>query len=319
MKRFLRNCAALALVVAALLWLGGAAYRNTTVWKNLEYTEETEKYHSMPEEVTFAVFGPSHSRDAFQAADYGDRFFNFSMSSQTPQYDWMQMRQFAGRMMPGATVVLTASYLSPFWTDSEESFESKQERYYRFLSPENIVDCDLGHWCLERVSPLLVTDTADVFSAFLHPPELKSETVVSQGIQVLKSENLEGEQTRIRSDHLEKNIEVGMPDGNPVMLEAFGEMLEMCRRKGWNAVLVTPPYPAAYTECFPDEVLERFRELTGEISREFDVPWLDYSRDGEFTDNFAYFRNIDHLNPAGASAFSKRIQADLEELNFRTN
>ena len=80
MKRFLRNCTAVLLAVAALLWAGGALYRHTTAYKNLERTEETDKYDAMPDKISFAVFGSSHGRDAFQAADYGEGFFNFSMS-----------------------------------------------------------------------------------------------------------------------------------------------------------------------------------------------------------------------------------------------
>lgn len=136
MKRFLCRCAALFLVVAALLWVGGLAYKHTTTYKNLDRTEETEKYHAMPDGITFAVFGASHGRDAFQAADYPDEtFFNFSMSSQTPLYDLMQLRQFRGHLTPGATVVVTVSYMSPFWTESEDSFSDKQERYYRHPQP----------------------------------------------------------------------------------------------------------------------------------------------------------------------------------------
>ena len=269
----------------------------------------------MPEEVTFAAFGSSHGRDAFQAADYGEGFFYFSMSSQTPQYDWMQMRQFADRIHPGATVVLTVSYSSPFWTDTKETFESKQRRYYRILSPENIVDCDLGRWYLGRFSPLLITESSGVLEAFLNPPELRDETNALYGAQRLKNEDLESDERRIQAYHLPA-IEPAMPDGNPVMLDAFREMLEMCRQRGWNAVLVTPPYPEVYTNCFSNEILERFREMTIGISREFGVPWLDYSRDAEFTENFSYFKNIDHLNLAGASAFAARFQTDLKEIGL---
>ena len=35
MKRFLRNCTAVLLAVAALLWAGGALYRHITAYKNL--------------------------------------------------------------------------------------------------------------------------------------------------------------------------------------------------------------------------------------------------------------------------------------------
>lgn len=313
MKRFLRNCTALLLAVAALFWLGGAAYRRTTTYRNLERDEETEKYESLPETVTFAVFGPSHGRDAFQAADYGPGFFNFSMSSQTPQYDWMLMRQFQDRIAPGATVVLTVSYLAPFWTDTETEFASKQARYYRILSPENIVDCDVGHWVLERWSPLLTRDCGDVLSAFFQPPALREDTNLIYGRQELTQEALPGEEDRIRRSHV-AIIEPAMPEGNPVMLDAYRQMLALCRERGWNAVLVTPPYPAVYTDCFSSEILERFRALTGELSAESGVPWLDYSQDVDFTENFAAFKNIDHLNLAGASAFAARVQADLAAL-----
>lgn len=315
MRRFLRNCAALLLTVAALLWLGGDAYKQTTAYRNLERTEETEKYREMPERIAFAVFGPSHGRDAFQKEDYGESFFNFSMSSQTPQYDWMQLREFGGRIAPGATVVLTVSYLSPFWTDSAESFGSKQERYYRILHPENIVDCDVGHWVLERWSPLLTTECGEVLSAFLQPQELREDTNAIYGQQELTQETLKEEEDRIRQSHVSV-IEPAMPDGNPVMLNAYREMLRMCREKGWNAVLVTPPYPAVYTECFPSEMLARFCEIMEALSKEASVPWLNYSQDSEFTENFAYFMNIDHLNLAGAHAFSQRVQEELAKLGL---
>ena len=91
MQRFLRNCTAVLLAVAALLWAGGALYRHTTTYKNLERTEETDKYDAMPDKISFAVFGSSHRRAAFQAAvlpDNGDdmvvsQFFCVSLTPAT--------------------------------------------------------------------------------------------------------------------------------------------------------------------------------------------------------------------------------------------
>ena len=315
MRKFLRNCTALLLAVAALLWLGGAAYRRTTAYRNLERTEETEKYREMPERIAFAVFGPSHGRDAFQKEDYGEGFFNFSMSSQTPQYDWMQLREFQDCLAPGATVVLTVSYLSPFWTDSAERFGSKQERYYRILNPQNIVNCDVGHWVLEHWSPLLTMECGSVISAFLQPEELRKDTNTLYGRQELTQEVLADEQKRIQRDHVQPSI-LAMPDGNPVMLDAYREIFSLCKENGWNAVLVTPPYPAVYTECFPSEMLARFCEIMEALSTEASVPWLNYSQDSEFTENFAYFKNIDHLNLARAHAFTAKLQPRLTELGL---
>ena len=47
MKRYLRNCTALLLAVVSLLWLGGKVYKQTTTYRNLERTEETEKYQDL--------------------------------------------------------------------------------------------------------------------------------------------------------------------------------------------------------------------------------------------------------------------------------
>ena len=315
MRRFLRSCTALLLSVAALLWLGGAAYRQTTAYRNLERTEETEKYQDMPKEITFAAFGASHGRDAFQKEDYGEGFFNFSMSSQTPQYDLMQLREFSGHIAPGATVALTVGYGSPFYSDTEEVFESKQERYYRILSPQNIVNCDVGHWVLEHWSPVMTTECGSVLSAFLHPEELRKDTNTLYGRQELTQEVLTDEQKRIQRDHVQPSI-VTMPDGSPVMLDAYREIFSLCEKNGWNAVLVTPPYPVVYTECFPPEMLARFCEIMEALSEEASVPWLNYSQDSEFTENFAYFKNIDHLNLAGAHAFAADLQPKLAELGL---
>lgn len=307
MIRFFRNCTALLLVVAAILWLGGAAYRQTTVYQNLELSEETYKYKMIPKQVSFAVLGSSHGRAAYQAEDYGEDFFNFSLSSQTPQYDLMQLRQFQNRIPAGATVILTVSYFSPFWSDSQEAFENKQGRYYRILSPQNIVNCDIGYWVLGRLSPLLITDFQDVLSAFLNPPELVQDENVRS---VLSPDDLDTEQARIRKNHLSL-IEPAMPEGNPVMLEAYRAIFDLCREKEWKAVLVTPPYLAVYSDCFPAEVLARFRELTLQLSSDAGVPWLDYSQDARFTQDFSLFKDIDHLNPEGAAKFSQIIQEQL--------
>lgn len=314
MKRFLRNCIVLLLAVAAILWLGGLGYKQTTAYQNLERNEETEHYRAMPEVITFAVFGASHGRDAFQEKDFPNvHFFNFSMSSQTPQYDLMQMRQFQKHIAAGATVVLTVSYMSPFWTESEADFASKQARYYRILSPENIVDCSKGRWVLERWSPLLTTDIGSVVEAFAHPQELRADTNTLYGQQTLTQEVIESEQQRVKKDHLSV-VEPAMPAGSSVMLAALREMAALCRENGWNAVFVTPPYPDAYTACYPAEVLERFDALMTELSAEMRTPWLDYSRSETFAEAYSYFKNIDHLNLAGAEAFAKLLRQDLAEL-----
>lgn len=105
-----------------------------------------------------------------------------------------------------------------------------------------------------------------------------------------------------------------MPDGNPVMLDALREIAALCRENAWNAVFVTPPYPDVYTQCYTTENLGCFQDLMTSLSAETGVPWLDYSRDADFSGQYSYFKNIDHLNLSGAKAFSQALQEDLAAL-----
>lgn len=317
MKKFIIRAAALLLIFAAVIYAVGALYRTTDSWAGLETTEETYKFHDVPQGITLAAVGSSHGIAAFRAADLGEDFFNFSMSAQTPQYDLMMLRSFAEHIEPGAGVIITVSYMSPFWTDTESAFETKQPRYYRILSPDCIVKPGrrgIVRWCLGRFSPALTTDPKSLALAFLAP---EKQSAPADGVWVeptLTEEMLPSERLRVARDHLSL-ITPAMPGGNPEMLEAYGEIFTLCRENGWNAVLVTPPYPREYTECFPDDVLAEFRALTEELARTNGVAWLDYSCSEDFP--FSYFRDLDHLNTEGAHAFSEVLLPELRALGIR--
>ena len=150
MKRFCLKCLLLLSLLGIVFYLGGAAYRQTNTYKNLEITEETTKYHSLPEKIDAAAFGASHGRDAFPIFPAADSFFNFSLSSQTPQYDEKVLLQHKDRFTDDALIILTVSYISPFWIESAEQFENKQPRYYRILDAENIIDVDIPKYYLGR-------------------------------------------------------------------------------------------------------------------------------------------------------------------------
>lgn len=313
MKRFLCKCLLLALIITFVLVVAGQAYKHTNAYLNLERTEETDKYQDLPETVEFAVFGNSHGRDAFPFCLEYENAFNFSMSSQTPQYDWMLMREFQTRFSSKAIIVINIDYISFYFNELEEEFESKQERYYRILSPQNIVDVDFPHWLLQRVSPVLTTSVQSVAAAFVKPEELINTDGVDHQ---LSPDEIETEQERILRDHVGV-AERSFPNVNPTMWDAYCSMLKLCRENDWHAVLVTPPVPEDYNACFPEGFYEEFCRRAEMLSAQFDVPWLDYSHDPEFEQEYSYFKNIDHLNLAGARVFNEKFWGDLENIGLK--
>lgn len=318
MKKLLFKCTLMTFIVGTILYLGGAAYRQTNTYRNLERTEETEKFHDMPASIDIAVFGSSHGRDAFKYPPDGEELFNFSMSSQTPQYDLAMLRQFQDRIRPGALVVLTLSYSSPYCTDTEEVFQSKQPRYYRVLSAENIVDVDLGKYYVNQLSPLLALEPSEILSAFFFHPPLNPTEDEQRGHNQFLEEMIPSEQSRIKKNHWTAAMAPSYPEPNPVMWDAYHEILDLCQVKGWNSILVTPPYPVEYNACFPDGVYESFLMLAAKLSEEYGVPYLDYSHDPAFSTRHDLFKNIDHLNLDGAAIFDQRFFADVRALELLT-
>lgn len=219
----------------------------------------------------------------------------------------MQFREFSPRFREDALVILTVSYMSPYWTESQEAFEQKQERYYRILSPKNIVDVDLAHYWLERLSPLLTEDIQDVAPAFFQ----RLEPVADQAEESTDRETALLEQSRIIRDHLSL-IEPVYPQVSPVMWEAYRSILSRCQEEGWTAVLVTPPYLEVYNQVFSQEFYQQFSRQVQSLCQEYGVVWLDYSHREEYAQSYGWFRNIDHLNAAGSAEFLRVFQADLE-------
>lgn len=318
MKKLVIKCAALLLLAGAILYLGGAAYKQTNTYRNLERTEGTEEYHEMPEVLDIAIFGASHGREDFKEAPEGMVMFNFALSSQTPQYDAAMLRQYQDRLRPGALVVLTVSPMYPFYVQPESNFTQLQPRYYRLLSLENIVDADLSYWLRLRFSPLLTEDVSKIAAAFLKPPELVLTTDQLSGTRQLPLEDIPAEKARIHRNHIAPEI-TSFPEENPVMANGYREMLALCREKGWQAVLVTPPYLKVYLDCFDEYDSAFFSDLgqfMDRLCREYDVEWLDYSHDPAFAERYDLYRDIDHLNLVGAAEFNKQFFSDVQALGL---
>lgn len=316
MKKLIFRAGLLVLLLASILYVAGLAYVKTNTYQNIEINAEITKFHTIPDKIDVAFFGASHSQKAFCMAPEGSTFFNFALSSQTPQYDLALLQQYQDCIRPGALVVLTVSYISPYWTDTDEQFQSKQERYYHFLDARNIVDVDLTKYCAERFFPVLARDANEVAVAFLSKVPLDTSPLVKDQNQEYTDRDPEAERTRIVRDHL-SSISPVFPEYNPVMWDAFHQMIQLCHEHDWTPVLVTPPFTDDYNQVFDDAFCggfyDNFYDWMDELSRQTGAPYLDYSHAEAFRGRPDLFRDIDHLNLTGAELFDEQFFQDLHE------
>lgn len=316
MKKLLFKCLLLLVLVGGLVYGGGAAYRQTNTYRNLDRNDDLEKFHSMPQSVDVAVFGSSHGMTNFKTAPDGAVLFNFALSSQIPVYDLRVMRQYQDHIRPGALVILTVGPSNPYYLQPDSVFSILQPRYYRFLSPENIVDVDISLYLRTRFSPLLTEDVTEIIAAFFADEEPALTVDARSGHRQTSAEDMPDEMARIRRDHISAEITT-FPEENPVMMDAYREMLRLCQENGWQAVLVTPPYLAEYCACFT-EFSEDFFDIClqtmEQLGTEFGVPYMDYSRDPNYAGRYDLFKNIDHLNLEGAAEFNEQFFEDLRAM-----
>lgn len=317
MKKFLCKSAALFLLTAMCVYLLGAAYQRTNTCRNLERANETERFSEVPRDIDIAAVGSSHGMLAFLYAPEDARLFNFCLSAQIPQYDLRMLREYGDRLSPDAVVLITVSYMTPFWTEPEETFLWKQNRYYSVLSPQNIIEPDWAKWVLGRFSPVLTTDFGTVVRAFVKPPELEPLQNEASGHLTFDPADIPKGQDQARTNHISSLISPVFPESSPEAVEALKGILDLCQERGWQAVLVTPPYLEAYNQVFSqwsEQFYPRFYQYVRELSREYNVPYLDYSHDQEFAQQYSFYKDIDHLNLDGAMALDTRLYADLKVL-----
>jgi len=313
MKKLLFKCLLLLFMVGSLLYAAGGAYRQTNAYWNLAQEEGSAAYMQLPDTIDIAVFGPSHTREAFKYPPEESSFFNFAISAQTPQYDAALMRQFQKRIRPGALVVLTVCYISPYWVDEEEVFQDKQTRYYHILSPQNIVDVDLKTYFQLQMFPILSLEPDKLAAAFFQETPRSSTYDEKTGRNQLPVPD-PGTEPAAQTMHWSM-IEPLYPEVNPVMWDAYHEMLDRCRERGWKAVLLTPPYLSDYNAGFPDGFYETFVSRVSELAEEYSVPFLDYSHDPAYARRYDLFRDgTGHLNLDGALKFNEQFFADVQSL-----
>ena len=314
MKRFLMKCLALFLSAALCVYLLGIAYQGTTDYRNHRLADETERFLHLPRQADIAVVGSSHGMLGFLYPPEDAVLLNLCMSAQIPQYDLRMLREYGDHLAPGAVVLVTVSYITPFWTEEEGNFLWKQGRYYDVLSAPNVIDGDWIKWTLGSFSPVLTTDIGTIARSFLRPSEPAPTQNEASGYRTFDPETVSQGQDQARTNHISL-IAPTFPECNPEAMGALEDILALCRERGWQAVLVTPPHLTAYNEVFSqwsEAFYPRFYHYVDQLREEYGVPYLDYSHDPDFGERYDLYKDIDHLNLDGARLLDEKLYADLK-------
>ncbi len=305
MKRFLLKFCGLLLGCAVLILALSPGYLKLL---NEDYQREqalTLQLKHVDDGIDVACFGSSHSINAFQMYQYTDGdMFNFGLSMQTPECDYMLYQLNRDHFAEDARVVMVISYFSLYQQFIHDLDHMKRyctfvpnrllpttecKLYRLFRAVEFELDPIVTYLTHKQAAPL-EWETSTV--AAEKPPEQVAAKIDEVAGYFLSSCN---EQQRVE----------------PSVDAAIRNMIQDCQKNGFRPVLVTTPLLKEFNAYFDDAFMEKFRADCQAYADAYGIPYLDYSHDARFIERPDLFVDGDHLTTEGSVQFMRIFFEEL--------
>lgn len=299
-------------------------YQQSNRYKNQNY--ELAKYQSVPYQIEIANFGSSHGQLGFYYDHDGVNSFNFALSSQTPEYDLVLLKDNLDHFAEGAKIIFPISYFTPylFPQDQDDDFELRNQRYYRILSPFHIIDFDLIQWIKENLS---VPNGKELINlkALFDDDELFYELTNQKGnfplsnwenVNLVNGMDLSYE-ANLRWEfwmQYRANLDLDRTGTmNPEVITIYQEIVKICEKNNLIPIFVTLPITSELNEVIDEKFYPIFKEDVRIMMEMIGKPlYLDYSHNEDFSYNQEYFIDTDHLSKFGADAFTNLLIEDID-------
>lgn len=279
----------------------------------------SNRFLNVPDNIQICNLGSSHGMYAYNYRQTEDRYtcFNFALVSQSLSYDSRILEAFRNRICKGGVVLIDISYFSPYGLPETEddSFESKNQRYYAFLPPDKIKNYNIKSEILAGRFRSLSAGPLQIASTILKPSSDDSdkeayEQRTADMIDVRENARAAYKRHCVdgKTDSSENLIK------NEEEITALYDIIRTCRGIGAIPVLVTTPYLSEYTDAISEgspDFFEDFYGWIGSVTRETGVSYFDFSRDERFCKRYDWFMDADHLNTRGAEAFTEIIMKEV--------
>ncbi len=267
------------------------------------------KFNMIPQNIQISNIGSSHGLWDFCYDELEKNYtcFNFALNSQTLSYDYRILSEYENKLADGGIMFVPISYFL-FYGHSEtedDGFESKNQRYYKILSPKNIKEYELKDDILFHYFPILSAQ-GEILTVFLGRSIDTNEEIwhkVASDIDI-EADALAAHTRHFSNDEYGENI-------NWDEIGALYRIIDLCKAKQITPILVTTPYLAEYTNLVYPEFFENFNNLIHKIQNDTGVAYYDYAKDERFQSDYSLFLNSDHLNKSGALKFVSILRDEV--------
>jgi hypothetical protein len=234
------------------------------------------------------------------------RCFNFALSAQRHRYNYAVLSQYIEYFDPGATLLIPISYFEI--TRIKFDYRDLRARYYQFLEEQYMDRFLLSEKLLFTYAPLLNAGSSLAFLIKDIPPPRET---------LPEGELLTYCDAKWKSWNTDTALEIEAgEEGFVYNKEWVCRIIDLCLTHDIRPILISTPITSILNEIYAERspaFFDTFYRFTREICDVYpSVPYLDYSHDPRFANDFLLFKDGDHLNTAGAKKFTAIVIADLQ-------
>lgn len=297
------------------LYKSSVAYRNANI-ANAKYKE------GISDKLKFVNFGSTYAMYAFNSYDeLRLNAFNFSLDAQSLEIDERLLRKYASYIASDATVVFCLAACVTYYRYSMVTDKSK---YYVFMGRKEIPDYSLIK-AIRCYFPLTVDRLKSMIVTFIKGNEIR--TIYSSYKSFPTHEAMINNMRGMADGWIKlfRLNDLKRKDDNPVNEEnkrfntqLLRSMFDFCLSKGWNPVVVIPPFSDILNQHFGEEFISNsLYEMISQASKGLQVEVLDYRLHQDFQHDYSsYLDGGFRLNKKGSIKFVKKLINDLNNKGY---
>ncbi len=291
------------LVALILSFIMNKVYYNN--WDN--YSEVSRQIKMLNgEKADFINLGSSHGQEDLKYSN--NEGINLAFPNQTFYFDYRLLKKYYNHLDENGIVIIPISLFS-FYAGNK-MLEETNGNYFGLLKPSENYNT--------KPSDVMFSGTQKFFTTKFYTNIIKeSQSHESSSNQPINIEDWQLESVKTAKTQLG---EIGKFSRDPedLSMESFIEILSFAKEKQLKVVLITTPKTELYIyninrinpNAYEERIYTHISNCEQIIGR--DIPFLDYSHDDLFINNYDYFRDDDHLNEKGAELFTAILLQDLK-------
>lgn len=307
-QRFIRIC--ILFFIPIILIFAAMEYAATKIPTN--YSFISKKLASQGENITVAIFGSSQIQNSVNPEFIDKPAINFSSTSQHHNSDFEILKQTIDRLPKLDIVAFEVSY-GHFEIPHNSKYFWKNNIYLKYY------DVNTFHRTTYFKDRFLITTRTGFFSELLWSYYIRGKNDMDYNEYGFDRNNYKGKFKKLNYNTA-SILRSDIKDDARINRNAFQnnvpyffDMLEYCKEKALNVVIMSPPTFPNYNKERYSDVLQRRDSILEIVQKTYsNVYFINSEKDSVFS--VELFRNENHLNPDGAEVFTKKLNALLNQI-----